>query len=104
MGISGVYTQEASWLYKGDEHQTGAQIDLLIDRADNSINICEIKFYSTPFLITKNYREQLRQKAAIFEQQTKPRKNIFVTLISTFGCINNACKLGVITNEVIPED
>jgi hypothetical protein len=104
LGITGVYTQEASWLYKGDEHQPGAQIDLLIDRADNSINICEIKFYSTPFLITKNYGEQLRQKAAIFEQQTKPGKNIFVTLITTFGSVNNAYKLGVVTNEVTMED
>ena len=104
LGITGVYTQEASWLYKGDEHQPGAQIDLLIDRADNSINICEIKFYSTPFLITKNYGEQLRQKAAIFEQQTKPGKNIFVTLITTFGSVNNAYKIGVVTNEVTMED
>lgn len=104
LGITGVYTQEASWLYKGNKHQQGAQIDLLIDRADNSINICEIKFYNTPFVITKNYGEQLRQKAAIFEQQTNPGKNIFVTLITVFGSVNNAYKLGVVSNEVTMED
>lgn len=104
LGITGIYTQEASWLYKGDKYQQGAQIDLLIDRADNSINICEIKFYNTPFIITKTYGDVLRHKAAVFQQQTKPGKNIFVTLISTFGAVNNAYKLGVVTNEVTMDD
>lgn len=104
LGITGIYTQEASWLYKGDKYQQGAQIDLLIDRADNSINICEIKFYNTSFIINKAYGELLRHKAAVFQQQTKPGKNIFVTLISTFGTVSNAYKLAVVTNEVTMDD
>ena len=100
LGIQGIYTQEASWLNKGTKTQPGAQIDLLIDRADNCINICEIKFYNTAFEITKQYAEQLQQKIAVFEQNTKSRKNVFITMITTYGTIANAHKLSVVTNEV----
>ncbi|MBC7867063.1 MAG: ATP-binding protein [Gloeobacteraceae cyanobacterium ES-bin-316] len=104
LGITGVYTQEASWLYKGNKYQQGTQIDLLIDRADNCINICEIKFYNSPFIITKTYADLLRHKAAIFQQQTKPGKNIFLTFISTFGTANNAYKLDAVANEIVMDD
>ena len=104
LGISGIYTQEASWVYKGSKDRQGAQIDLLIDRADNSINICEIKFYNTTFVITKKYEEVLRYKSTLFQEQTKPGKNIFITLITTFGAVNNASKLATVTNEVTMND
>lgn len=104
LGITGIYTQEASWLSKGNKDQPGAQIDLLIERGDNSINICEIKFHNAPFLITKAYTDELRRKVAVFQQQTKTAKNIFVTMISTFGTVNNAYKLSIVNDEVVIED
>ncbi len=104
LGITGIYTQEASWLAKGNKDQAGAQVDLLIDRADNAINICEIKFYNAPFIINKAYADTLRKKVSVFLQQTKAGKNIFITMISTFGTINNAYKLSVVNNEVVMDD
>jgi uncharacterized protein len=100
LGIQGIYTQEASWLLKGTKEEEGTQIDLIIDRADNCINICEMKFYNTVFEINKMYAAQLQKKIAVFESHTKSKKNVFITMITTFGTVINAHKLSVVTNEV----
>jgi uncharacterized protein len=104
LGITGIYSEEASWFYKGTKTQSGTQIDLLIDRTDNCINICEMKFYNTSFEITKAYAASLQNKAAVFQQHTKSNKNIFITMVSTFGVVNNAYKLSVVANEVVMDD
>jgi AAA+ ATPase superfamily predicted ATPase len=63
----------------------GAQIDLLFDRGDNSITLCEIKYTQSPFAIDKQYAEQLKQKMDTFGQITKTKKQIFLTLVSANG-------------------
>jgi hypothetical protein len=103
LGIQGIYTQEASWLFKGTKEQEGTQIDLIIDRADNCINICEMKFYNTAFEISKTYAAQLQNKIAVFERHTKSKKNVFITMLTTYGTITNAHKLSVVTNDVTME-
>lgn len=100
LGIQGIYTQEASWLFKGTKEQEGTQIDLIIDRADNCINICEMKFYNTVFEINKMYAAQLQKKIAVFERHTKSKKNVFITMLTTFGTLTNAHKLSVVTNDI----
>ena len=67
----------------------GAQIDLLIDRGDNVTNICEIKFSRHPFLIDKKYANKLKNKLFAFQQNTKSRKSLFLTMITTFGLVEN---------------
>ncbi len=89
LGISGVYTEEAAWSGKTEPDGTGAQIDLLIDRADNVINVCEIKFSQHPFTIDKKYAAELRNKLFAFRQSTKARKTLFLTMITTFGLTEN---------------
>ncbi|MFI5335083.1 MAG: ATP-binding protein [Chlamydiales bacterium] len=92
LGIAGVLTNASGWVYKpqteGDGR--GTQIDLLIDRADNCINLCEIKYYNEEFLINKSCDKELREKKAIFLERTKSRKSVFLTLISPFGIKKNA--------------
>lgn len=91
LGLNDKLTKEASWRYvppKGSSEE-GAQIDLLIDRDDRSINICEIKFYAGEFTISKSYAGELQQKLDVFEQRTKPRKTLFLTLITTYGIKEN---------------
>ena len=90
LGISGIYSTSSSYYKKGTEYEKGIQIDLLIDRNDNVINICEIKFYQEPFSISKSYAEKLRLKMGIFKQATGSRKHLILTFISTFGVQNNA--------------
>lgn len=65
------------------------QIDLLIDRNDQVINLCEIKFYNEEFTITKSYAKQLRNKRGIFQGVSKTKKHIFLTMITTFGLKEN---------------
>jgi AAA+ ATPase superfamily predicted ATPase len=69
--------------------EKGAQIDLIIDRKDLIINICEIKFYNKPFTIDKQYAKIIKQKIAVFTEKIKPRKTLFVTMITTYGITEN---------------
>lgn len=90
LGISAISTIESPWRYIAkDKSGTGTQIDLLIDRADNTINLCEMKFYNAEFTINAKYANELRSKMAVFNEQTRTRKTIFPTLISTFGLKEN---------------
>lgn len=87
--ISGVYAEPSSFTFKGDDTYDGTQIDLLIDRNDKVINLCEIKFHNKEFTISKNYAKQLRNKKGIFEGVSKTKKHIFLTMITTFGLKEN---------------
>ncbi len=87
--IGGLQTSSSSWLSSGNTNKRGAQIDLLIDRADRCINICEMKFSTTPFKITKKYAEELRNKLMAFKSDTGSRKQLILTLITTYGIEEN---------------
>jgi len=87
--IGGIYAEPSSFTFKGDNTYEGTQIDLLIDRNDRVINLCEIKFYKEVFTLTKSYAEQLRKKRAIFSGVSKTKKLIFLTMITTFGLTEN---------------
>ena len=100
LGIKAIYSETSSYFFKGTVHKKGFQIDLLIDRADKVITICEIKFYDTPFTITKEYAEQLRNKLALFKEETKTKKMLFFALISTFGTTPNSYKNTLVQNEI----
>jgi len=83
--IGGVYTVSSSFLKKGTDTEKGTQIDLLLDRKDGVINIFEIKFYNKEYTITKEYAAKLKNKLDVFEETTKTKKQLFLTLITTFG-------------------
>ena len=103
-GISGVITSEYSWTLKGNSETQGAQIDLVIDRADNCINVLEAKFYDTEFEITKDYERQLLNKISVFKRQTETKKSVFLTMISVFGVKKNSYYLSAVTNQLTIED
>jgi len=100
LGISGVYTEESAWRYPGGNGENGTQIDLVIDRQDFCINICEAKFSATDFIIDKKYASELRDKLNIFKEKTKTKKTLFLTMITTFGTRQNEYKLSLVQNEV----
>jgi hypothetical protein len=104
MGIHGIISNEYSWVKKGSPDSPGAQIDLIIDRSDNCINMLEIKFNNTPYEMTKDYADQLRLRAALFRQHTRTRKNIFLTLLTAAGAQKNMHYLSVVTNALELED
>jgi uncharacterized protein len=104
LGISGVNTQEASWYKKGNSEEKGTQIDLLIDRDDAIISICEMKFTNDSYVISKEYAEHLRKKITVFRANSKTKKSIFMTMITTFGLKKNEYAYELIQNEVVLED
>jgi uncharacterized protein len=104
LGISGVNTQEASWYKKGNSEEKGTQIDLLIDRDDAIISICEMKFTNDSYVISKEYAEHLRNKITVFRANSKTKKSIFMTMITTFGLKKNEYAYELIQNEVVLED
>jgi len=87
LGISGVYTEISTW--RSQKSEPGVQIDLLIDRADRIVNVCEIKFSATPFTITKAYAENLKNKLAVFREETGANKTLLLTMITAYGLKTN---------------
>ena len=79
LGISGILTQASVW------HNEYAQIDLLIERADRMINVCEMKFSVDKYTITKDYEAKLRTKLEAFRNATNCRKGLLLTLVTTYG-------------------
>ena len=94
LGISGVQTQTSAWQGKG------AQIDLVIDRRDHVINLCEMKFSLNLFSIDKAYDAELRRKVAAFREQTDTNKALFVTMVTTFGLQQNAYSGSIVNNDL----
>lgn len=92
--------QASSWRYTSPKKsiQQGAQIDLLLDRNDDAITLCEIKYAAQPYVLDKPTAKALLEKKDIFIKQTKTRKQIFQALITTLGL-----KTGLWNEEVIDE-
>jgi len=75
-------------------------IDLLIDRRDHVINLCEVKFTQQPFVLTKAYKEEFAKKLFTLKDETQTRKSVFPTLITTFGLKEGTHSLGFIQSVV----
>lgn len=88
LGISGVNTVQSSWVNQ-DKNGKGTQIDLIISRADNVLNMCEMKFYSEEFTIDKKYDMLLRNRQGILREKISKKYAIHNTLITTYGIKDN---------------
>jgi hypothetical protein len=97
LGIQGVDSKQYSW--KSTTTTEGAQIDLLIDRNDKTINLCEIKFASSEYIIEKKYDLNLRNKINAFKLETKTKKSIHLTMITPYGIANNQYS-GLVQNSL----
>ena len=87
LGINSVQTQTSAWV--GSNGTDKAQIDLLIDRRDHVINLCEMKFSMKAFTIEKEYADNLRKKMSLFAELTKTNKALWLTFITTYGLVQN---------------
>ncbi|MBN1674908.1 MAG: ATP-binding protein, partial [Kiritimatiellae bacterium] len=105
LGIQGIHYECYAWsAAQSEEHAQGAQVDLVIDRADRCVNLCEIKFCSSPFVLTREYAQRLREKRDLFIQVTGTRKTVFTTLITAFGAKENEYYLGAVDNQLSIDD
>jgi uncharacterized protein len=104
LSIAGIVTNEYSYVSKTKEEKKGMQIDMIIDRADNCVNILEVKFHNTEFEVSETYGRQLLHKATIFKEQTGTKKNVFITLLSVFGVKKNEHYLMAVSNQLLLDD
>ena len=101
LGIAGIATDIYSWKSKGSS--PGAQIDLVISRADRIVNLCEIKFAKYEFEIKKDYAEKLRNKIFAFGNETMTTATTHLTFVTTYGVKRNAYS-NMVQSEVLLDD
>lgn len=105
LGISGMSCELSIWKAPANRNLStpGSQIDLIIDRADRIIHLCEIKFSKGPYRITNDYEYKLRERMELFRELTKTRKSLVHTFITTYG-IANGIHSSIVHSEVTMDD
>lgn len=105
LGIWGMATEVSTWRCPPDPEKeiAGAQVDMIISRADRMIHLCEIKFSQKPYNITADYERRLRERMAIFDSKTKNRKPLVHTFITTFG-LGEGKHHSIVHSEVTMDD
>jgi predicted AAA+ superfamily ATPase len=101
LGIAGILTRICAW--NGGKPGQNAQIDLLIERGDHAVNVCEMKFSAREFEIDKDYDLRLRRKLSVFASETKTTMTLIPTLVTTLGLMQNKYA-GLIEREVTMDD
>jgi hypothetical protein len=104
LGISGIIAVPFAWKCgKTRDVKKGAQIDLMIDRNDGIINICECKFTNGEFAIDRKFAEELRERMEVFARATRTKKARHLTMITTYGVMQNKYS-GIMQSEVTLDD
>lgn len=98
LGISVIANDVSSWSFHNDERS--AQIDLIIDRADGIMNLCEMKYSTHSYEITKDYAEHLRERNGLFADVTHTRKTLYLTMVTTYGVKRNKYS-SMVQNEIV---
>ena len=105
LGIAGVGTAISSWRSKADsdKNMPGFQIDMIIERADRIIHLCEMKFSTDRYAITDNYEMRLRERMGLFRMATKTRKTLVIIFVTTYGVVDGKHK-SIVHSEVTMDD
>ena len=108
LGITGILSNVYAWSRKAftdsdGGHWDGGQIDLIIDRSDGVMNLCEMKYSNGEFSIDKKYEKTLRDRINMFRYSERTGKDLRLTFVTTFGVKHNEHK-GIVDNEITLED
>lgn len=104
LGISGVLTEVYAWRHVPDDVRPwGVQIDLLLDRADRVVNVCEMKYVSDEYVIDAEAEKSLIRKCETFSAVTKTKCAVHLTLVTTKGVFKNTHS-GIVQSEVTLND
>ena len=101
--IGGVKSSLSAWSVRGDGENEGAQIDLLINRADNVINLCEMKFVADEYVISKEEESKLRNRIEALKKTLSPKQAIHLTMITTYG-VAYGKHSGIVQKQVTLDD
>ena len=102
LGINGISSSQSAWSKRSDDEE-GTQIDMLIERRDNVVNMCEIKFFSEPFTVNKQYYLKLMHRLELLRSELSPKISVLSTLISTYGLKHNEYS-GIFDNSIQLDD
>ncbi|MBQ8162443.1 MAG: AAA family ATPase [Clostridia bacterium] len=108
LGISGILSNVYAWSSRafvssdGSEWK-GGQIDLIIDRSDKVMNLCEMKYSLDMYEITKDYETTVRERISSFRKKAKTNKNLRCTFVTTYGIKKNRHS-GIVDHQVILDD
>ncbi|MBQ6577047.1 MAG: AAA family ATPase [Bacteroidales bacterium] len=86
--IGGVRASISSWKVPGTEQKTGAQVDLLILRDDNIVNLCEMKFYSSSYSIDKDEESKMLYRVEMLKKTLSAKQTVHLTLVTTYGLVH----------------
>ena len=86
--IGGVRTSISAWNVPGVEQKKGAQIDFLILRDDNIVNMCEMKFYSSFYTVDKEEESKMLHRAGMLKDTLSSKQTVHITLVTTFGLVH----------------
>lgn len=100
LSIAGIHAEASTFYQKGQGNEQGVQIDLLLDRSDNTINLFEIKFYAEALALDRKQAEALRQKRTLFKYYTQSKKHLFLSLLTPFGLLENEHSIGLIDHAL----
>ena len=103
LNILGVSSTESAWMVKGDDETEGAQIDMLINRKDNVVNLCEMKFYNEKFTVNKAYHSKIVHRQNLLAEMIPRRAIVHNVLVTTEGLTYNEYS-GVFQNVVTIDD
>ena len=88
LGIEGVKSSISAWNVKGDDQKAGAQVDLLIMRDDNIVNLCEMKFSGSPYAIDIEEEAKMLHRVDMLKETLSAKQRVHLTLITTFGLLH----------------
>ena len=101
LGISGVSAEISSW--RSAKKKDGTQIDMLIDRRDGVVNVCEMKFSRGEFAIGDAYAKRLRERLELFRSESGTRKSVHLTFVTTYGVKRNE-NADIVQSQVMLDD
>lgn len=104
LGIEGLFVLPSIWRMDGTATAQGAQIDMILDREDGCINLCEMKFSKDPYSITKSYAEELEQKCLVFKNTVNTKRTLFLTMVTAMGTVKNPYFNKLIQSELTMDD
>lgn len=100
LGIMGVSTQQSSWALRGNDEEEGTQVDLIIQRADHIVNLCEMKFYGEDFTVDKSYHQKIDHREKVLTERLSRKETVHPVLITTYGVTYNEYS-GIFQNVII---
>ncbi len=103
LGISGVQTNVCSWFARGTDKRRGAQIDLVMQRADGFTDICEMKHSADIFSIDSDYARDLQNKFSAYQELSKDKRTLHLVMVTTNGVVHND-NYNMVQNEITMDD